>query len=408
MTGVHTKRSAVITGLGPVSALGVGIDPFVTALREERCCIAPLERFADNPDEALLGVDRPDFDVDTFLKGRKTYLDPSSELALAAIALAIRDADLDEATLGRAGLCLGSAHGPTETMGLFIDDLVAKGPRFVKPILFPHTYLNTAVSLAAIEFDMHGPHLNLASGFTAAAQAIAAGIDLVRDGRADVMVAGGFEALSEYLLWGYESAGLLSLCDEVASLGGPFGRERDGFVPAAAAGALVIEARDHARARGARVYAELAGVGMSSTGANEAPAAGGLARAMRAALREGRVRPDGVSLVAAAANGSIEGDHDEAAAIRSACAREQGSPPVTAFKARTGEAMGAGGALQLIAAGACLARQAAPVTLDPAGVDKSLGLHVDAAPAPDTILVNTTDPGGAAVSILLREENASA
>ena len=162
----------VITGLGVLSALGVGVEETAAALREGASALAPSGRGQPPPGVSLLAGEVPPFRIEEFVPAPKAYLDRNSELLLAACGLALRHAGLEPATLvpERTGILVGTAWGGQDTMAAFFADYVQKGPRLVKPFLFPHAYFNTAISLAAIEWSLRGPHQAFASGRVAAAR----------------------------------------------------------------------------------------------------------------------------------------------------------------------------------------------------------------------------------------------
>ena len=363
-----SERRVAVTGAGPVSAIGIGCEAFFDALKNARSGLAPISLFAL---DGLPVGGITDFNVEDYLETPKAYLDRSSEFAFAAMNLAMADAglDTDSPARRRTGLVLGSAYGSLGTMELFFNDVLDKGARFAKPFLFPHTYSNTAISLLAIEYGLTGPHLNFASGYVSAANAIIAGYDLVRAGRADIVLAGGYESLSEAMLKGYLAGGVLR--SDAA-------REHGGMIPGEGAGIVVLEELEHARAREAHVYAELTGAGMRS-GAHISSgntAAESLAAVMSAAL--GGSRPGCIS---AAANGYPRLDAAEATAIAATLGRNSDDVPVSNIKSMIGETMGAAAALQAIAA-----------------------LHLLEAGGQTThsVLVNSLDPGGAAAALLLQ------
>ena len=219
------QRRVVITGVGPVSPIGVGAEEF---------------RAAFGAGESALVGDPPragiqDFDIARYLESQKTYLDRCSEFTLAACSLALSDAGLkiEGEARWRAGICLGTAYGCVGTLKTFTDLLVEKGARLANPLLFSHSYVNTPVSLAAIEFDLAGFHSNVCNGSISGSLAIAVAADAIRGDRAQVMLAGGAEAFSELLLAAQDRRSI-----------------------AEGAGVVVLESEDHAHGRGARIYAE--------------------------------------------------------------------------------------------------------------------------------------------------------
>ena len=250
-----TSSPVLITGLGVVSALGADAEETATALQEGEPAIFPLARF-DMPDSdqpPLVG-EAPDVDLADCGVTPKAYLDRASQLFLATCGMAFRDAGLDAETLAasNAGVMSGTAWGCADTAELFFADYVLKGPRLVKPFLFPHAYSNTAISLAAMEWGLKGAHENVASRETASGIALVEAFAQLRSGRADLIAVGGADALS------------------VVSI-----NARDtGAAPAGEAAAmLTLETESRAAARGAQPLGRILGCGLASAAEDAAQAA---------------------------------------------------------------------------------------------------------------------------------------
>jgi hypothetical protein len=195
---MHTPHDIVITACGMLSALGIGCEESAAAWQEgESACFPPARIAAPAGCDALAGEVPPVALADLAL-APKAYLDRQSELLLAAAALARSAGKLapDSFAAERVGLAMGTAWGAVQTLDLFFDDYVKKGPRLVKPILFPHSYANAGISLVAMEWEARGPHLNFVSGNDASTQALIAALDLLRSGEADLIMAGGAEGLN--------------------------------------------------------------------------------------------------------------------------------------------------------------------------------------------------------------------
>ena len=235
-----------ITGLGAVSALGADAEETAAALEEGEPALFPLARFElPGGEEPPLVGEAPDPDLAACGVAPKSYLDRASQLFLASCGMAFRQAELGaEALASRAaGVMSGTAWGCAATAELFFADYVLKGPRLVKPFLFPHTYSNTAVSLAAMEWSLTGPHENATAFETASGLALVEAFDEIRAGHADLIAAGGADALSAPALLGRRAAS-------------PMGE---------ASAALVLEAADAAKKRGACPLGELLGCGLAAT-----------------------------------------------------------------------------------------------------------------------------------------------
>ena len=336
--------SVVITGIGAVSAIGSG-EAFFAALAGGAGGIGEVTTFDPGDTESVLAAEIAEFALEEYLSSAKTYLDRNATFSLAAAALAVRDAGFAAAAGqgGRAGVSMGTAFGCLGTMGAFWEGVLDKGPRLASSLLFTHSYANTPVSLASIEFNLAGAHGCFCTGAASGAHALADAFTHLRLGRADAMLAGGGEALSPYLYAAYAGAGCLS-----PGAGGPeglrpFAASRNGTVLGEGAGMLLLETEEAAHARGARIRARVLGCGFSGGAGAAGPEA-----AMRAALAEAETPADGVDAVFASAAGVTDEDAWEAAALESLFGGRR--VPVVALKAMVGETLGAGGALAAAAA----------------------------------------------------------
>lgn len=265
------SRAVVITGLGPISAIGIGREDFHAGILGGReGCREPQRLQGDWPVLPQL-AECLDFVVEDYLESEKTYLDRCSEFLLASCALALEDAGLDWRELDhpRFGLSVGTAFGCLDSMHNVTARVQAKGLRFASPMIFTHSFANSPASLAAIEYKIEGPVSTVTAGGTSGAEALRYGLDLVRRGRAEVVLAGGVDVLSEALLAALNSAGGLS----------------DEAVPGEGACLFLLESAEHAADRGAKVHAELAGVGLGGYGQEDVDTA------LRAACLDAGIEP---------------------------------------------------------------------------------------------------------------------
>ena len=381
----------VITGIGILSPLGIGIEETAAALCEGDSALQPCSRFAPPPGCSPLCGEVPAFRAGEFLATPKAYLDRNSELLLAATGMALRNAGIDTASLApeRSGILAGTAWAGQDTMAAFFADYEQKGPRLVKPFLFPHTYFNTAISLAAMEWSLRGVHQSFASGRIAAGQAIAEACDLLADNEADVILAGGCEALGPALFRLLAAQGVLKPADNAAA---------PGLVPGEAGAMLVLERRNHATARGAKVLGTILGCGLSGCGVSPKPPScvaarvshaaaadtaaatvcggsgdpalpAGTADAVASALRQAGITASDLTLVVSSANGQASVDAAEAAVV--------GKCPVLSPATLCGDTQGACAALHLALA------------------------VLQAANGP--VLVLATDAAGAAMAMVVRQ-----
>lgn len=242
----------VVTGGGAVSAAGVGREALVARLDSGRPAIGWATRFEPPEDAPGLAAEAPDYDLETVLGSKKTYLDPVARHFLAAASLAISESQLDlsEASGARdtTGLAAGAAYGPLESASAFQERLDEKGARLANPVLFNHVYVNAAPSLAAIEWGIRGPNATLCAGWVSGFAAMRCASDLLALGRCRAVLCGASEALSAPLYRGLWSERLLARADDPEEWDG-----RGGVVPGEGAGMLMLERAGDAMARGARV-----------------------------------------------------------------------------------------------------------------------------------------------------------
>ena len=341
----------VITGLGALTPLG----PDVAALEEGLLSGRSGARLLDEPEFADLPA-RIAATVD--LTGRlerveARTLDRVQQVALVAAREAWADAGAPEVEPTRLAVVLGSGIGGALTLLSQNDVLREKGPRRVSPHLIPMLMPNGPAATVGLEIGaragVHTPVSACASG----AEAIALALEMLRDGRADVIVAGGAEACVHPLpLAGFAQMRALSTRhDDVAAASRPYDKGRDGFVLGEGAGVLVLETEEHAAARGARIHGRVAGAGLASDAHHVTapdPAGTGAARSIELALRDAGVSPSDVGHVDAHATSTPLGDLAEARALNLALGSHR--PPVTAPKSCTGHLLGAAGAVEAIAA----------------------------------------------------------
>ena len=245
------SRPVVITGFAPISAIGIGREDFTAGVCEQRDGKRPPERLTDHSLPLL--AECLDFVVEDYLESQKTYLDRCSELTLAACSLAWADAGLDWRALDhpRVGLCLGTAYGCLDSLANMTQRVQSKGVRFGSPVIFTHSFANSPTSLAAIEHDMQGPTSTFCVGDVSVGSAFDYACRIIADGRAEVVLAGGVDALSLPLL-------------------GYLGLEAPAYTPGEGACLFVLESLEHAEARGAAPLARVTDVSLQGA----APAQG--------------------------------------------------------------------------------------------------------------------------------------
>ncbi|MCS4281179.1 beta-ketoacyl-ACP synthase I [Stenotrophomonas rhizophila] len=334
-------RRVVITGMGITSCLGNDLDTVSTALREGRAGIRHL------PDHAEAGLrshvgGNIELDLDAQIDRKvKRFMSDASAYAYIAMRDAIADAGLDEAQVAnpRTGLIAGSGGGSSQWQVESADILRARGVRKVGPYMVPRTMCSTVSACLATAFQIKGLSYSLSAACATSAHCIGAAADLIRHGAQDVMFAGGGEDLHWSMSVMFDAMGALStrFNDTPASASRPYDKDRDGFVIAGGGGMLVLEDYDHAVARGARIYAELVGYGVTSDGADMvAPSGEGAVRCMNMAM-EHITAP--IDYLNTHGTSTPLGDVTELKAVREVFG--ESIPPLSSTKALSGHSLGA-------------------------------------------------------------------
>ncbi|MBB6099542.1 3-oxoacyl-[acyl-carrier-protein] synthase II [Deinobacterium chartae] len=350
----HARR-VVITGLGPVTPIGVGAEVFHRAQLEGRSGIRPITRF-DTSDFPVRIAGEVDADLSSLDPKERKRLDRFAQLALLAAELALQDADLDPATLDpeRVGALIGSSVGGMETYEQQARVAFERGYTRVSPFLIPMMMPNAATSRVAIRYGLQGPSSASATACTTGADAIGGALRMIQHGEADVMLTGGADVLLTPMILGAFGVmkALSTRNDDPTRASRPFDRGRDGFVLAEGAGVLILEELGHARARGARIYAELSGFGRSTDAhhiTEPHPEGRGASQAMRRALADARLEPHQVGYVNAHGTSTPLGDRAEVLALERVFGEHAPRLAVSSTKSMTGHGLGASGAIEAIA-----------------------------------------------------------
>ena len=352
-----------ITGLGCMSALGIGIGPFWSGLIAGQSGVRPLV-WSAGQEAPKVGVAARAWGYDSndwFSGDHIALLDRFSQFAVLAARQAVGDAGLSQEAIGTAAVVLGTGCGGKETEEQTYLRLYREGRGRVHPLTIPRGMPSAAASQVSIDLGTHGPAFSVASACASSAHAVAQAVLLIRGGHAEVALAGGTDAPFTYgLLKAWEALRILSpdACR-------PFSADRNGLVLGEGAGVLVLESEAHARGRAASPYAELAGIGMSSDAIHITdPSADGAAAAMRAALADAGLRVEDIDYINAHGTGTRANDPSETSAIRQVFGAHADSLAVSSTKAAHGHALGATGALELIATALAMRDGVIPPTLN--------------------------------------------
>ena len=369
-------RRVVVTGLGVVSPIGVGVAPFAEALFAGRCGIGPLSLVANERLNIRLAGEVRDYDpAEHFDSRRLGLLDRASQFALVAArqAVAVSGLSFDGALGMRTATILGTGVGGIGTLDEGFHRLYAEDAQRLHPFTIPRLMVSAPTAQVSMEFGLMGPSFTASSACASAAHAIGLAFQMVRGGLADAAVTGGAEAsLTFGALKGWEAMRIVSPdgCR-------PFCETRNGMVLGEGAAVLVLETLDSAKARGAEILGEIAGFGMSADAKDiTAPDADGAARAMRAALADAGLYEDEVEYVNAHGTGTAANDATEARAIRSVFGDHARRLMVSSTKSMVGHALGAAGALEAVATLLALSNQAVPPTVGVERPDPDCALDV--------------------------------
>ena len=364
-------RRVVITGLGIISPVGKNPADFFDNLMAGHSGIRRLQAaFADKLSIRIAGQ-VPEYDpADHFSKIKLSGIERFSQFALIAAEQAVKDAQLElaEQELPRAGISMGSCMGGAGTLEEgYVEIFQRDNPR-LKPLSVLLTMNNAAASHISITYQLQGPNLTYSTACSSSAIAIGEAYRQIRDGYADVMLAGGSEAmLTHGTIKAWEALRTLALEDvhDPAASCKPFDKDRTGLVLGEGAAVLVLEDAERAVRRGARIYAEIAGYDSSSDASHiTKPDAAGQARAIHNALRDAGMQPQDIHYINAHGTATLAGDAEETRAIKQAFGEHAYRVPVSSTKSMHGHLMGATGAVEFMAAVLALHHQAIPPTIN--------------------------------------------
>lgn len=356
-------KKVVITGLGAVTPIGIGKEAFWQALSTGQHGFARITRFDPVHSACKIDAEVKGFDITQYVeKKRARRMDLFTQFAMAAAHLAVKDAGLDLKAIDpeRAGVIVGSGIGGLPTIESQHSILLEKGPNRVTPFLIPMLITNIAPGEIAIDLGFVGPNYSISSACATANQSIGAALRHLRYGDADLIVAGGTEgAITPLGVAGFCQAQALTtdFNDTPAASSRPFDANRSGFVMGEGAGLVILETEEHAKKRGARIYAELAGYGATDDAYHiTAPNPEGKAavKAMNLALQDAGMKPDEINYINAHGTSTLLNDKTETKAIKMVFGERAKQIPISSTKSMTGHLLGAAGGAELIATLLCM------------------------------------------------------
>jgi len=362
----------VVTGLGAVTPLGIGVRPTWDAVLAGRSGVGPITRFDASAFPTRFAAEVKGFRPEEFIEPREIRrMDLFIQYAMAAAAGAVEDAGLsvDEASADRVVVYMGTGLGGLSTLERYHEVYLKEGPRKISPFFIPMLITNLAPGHIAMKYGFKGPNITTTTACAASSHAIGEALVAIRRGACDVAVAGGTEATITPLgLGGFCSMKALSTRnDDPARASRPFDRDRDGFVMGEGAAILVLEEAEVARRRGARIYAEVCGYGASADAYHvTAPSPGGegAARCMQAALADAGLRPEEVDYINAHGTSTPYNDATETMAIKTVFGDHARRVMVSSTKSMTGHLLGAAGALESLFCVLAIREGAVPPTIN--------------------------------------------
>jgi 3-oxoacyl-[acyl-carrier-protein] synthase II len=377
------RRRVVITGIGAITPIGTGAEGLWQGVRAGISAVRRIERFDASPFASQVAAEIAFDPLEHMSPQRARRLDRFSQLAMVAAQLAMDDAGIcpEELSVSGAGSYIGSALGGVAFGEIQHEAFIDGGPRRVNPLLALSVFGGAASSNISIEYGLTGPSLAFGNSCAAGVIAIGEAARLIADGRARVMLAGGAEAPLAPLTFGAFSLirVLSTRNDDPATASRPFDAGRDGFVMAEGACLLMLESLEHARARGARVYAEIRGYATTNDAHHMTaprPDATQAARAIRGALDGACLPADAVDYVNAHASSTVLNDVTECKAVRLALGKHAGRVAVSGTKGLHGHALGATGAIEIAICAMALKRGWLPGTANLATVDPNCDLDI--------------------------------
>ena len=349
-------RRVVVTGLGAVTPIGNSVEEFWSSIKQEKIGFAPITRFDATDYKVKLAAEVKDFDPEKYMdKKAAKRMEQFCQFAVAAAGEAMADAgiDMEKEDPYRVGCSVGSGVGSLQAVEREHSRLIEKGPSRVGPLFVPLMISNMAAGNVSIQFGLKGKSLNVVTACATGTNSIGEAFRAIQYGDADVMVAGGAEsAVTPISIAGFTSLTALSDCEDPTRCSIPFDKERSGFVMGEGAGVVILEELEHAKKRGAHIYAEVLGYGCSSDAyhiTSPAEDGAGAARAMSNALEDGNIATEAVTYINAHGTSTHHNDLFETRAIKLTFGEHAKDLKINSTKSMVGHLLGAAGAVEFIA-----------------------------------------------------------
>lgn len=350
------KRRVVVTGMGAITPIGNSVESFWESIKQGKIGFAPITHFDTTEYKCKLAAEVKDFNAEDYMdKKSARRMELFCQYAIAASKEAIEDAgiQMEQEDPYRVGCSIGSGVGSLQALEREHGRLVEKGPSKVGPMLVPLMISNMAAGNVSIAFGLKGKSIDVVTACATGTNSIGEAFRTIQYGDADIMVAGGTEgAVCPVGIAGFTSLTALSTCQDPERCSIPFDKDRSGFVMGEGAGIVILEELEHAKNRGAKIYAEVLGYGCSSDAyhiTSPAEDGSGAARAMLNALEDGSVEPEKLTYINAHGTATHHNDLFETRAIKLAFGEHAGNLKVNSTKSMVGHLLGAAGAVEFVA-----------------------------------------------------------
>jgi 3-oxoacyl-[acyl-carrier-protein] synthase II len=372
MTSENGRRRVVITGMGAVTPLGNDVESFWENLIAGKSGAAPITLFDSSEFGVHFACELKDFDPTKWIDHKKARrIDRFAQMIIAAARMAEEDSGIDiEGETERTGVSVATGIGGLKSFQDCYDQLLERGPDRINPFSIPAIIPNMGAAWVSMELGTRGPLTSECTACAASNMAVGDALDAIRLGRADVMLAGGTEAgITKVGIGGFGAMRALSKRNDEPEKGSrPFDAERDGFVMGEAGAIVVLEELEHARERGAKIYAEMAGYGLSSDAQHITepdPTGRHPARAMHMAMEDAGIGPEQIDYINAHGTSTPLGDASETRVIKIAMGEEKAyKTPISSTKGATGHCLGASGAIEAIISVLAVQRDVVPPTIN--------------------------------------------
>lgn len=366
------KRRVVVTGVGLITPLGTGTEKSWENLLDGRSGIRKITQFDATHFPCRVAGEVPDFEINQFIEIKEQKkMDRFIHFAFAAAKMAVEDSGLKitKDNADRIGVLVGSGIGGLSAIEHYHTILLEKGPKRISPFFIPMLIINLAAGQISIHFGAKGPNSAVATACASGTHSIGDAFKIIKRGEADAMISGGTEAvITPLAVGGFSSMKALSTRNnEPEKASRPFDRDRDGFVMGEGAGIMVLEDMEHALSRGAKIYAEITGYGMTGDAyhiTSPPPEGEGAARCMRASLKDANIHPEEIEYINAHGTSTKYGDELETQAIKSVFGKHAYKFAVSSTKSMTGHLLGAAGGVEGVICALSIFNKIIPPTIN--------------------------------------------